>query len=112
MIAHALVDPLVAAAEQRETGARGELAGQRLVEPAPTGTEQEEGTRRRHCLHGPEDRLRAEHHSRAAAERWVVDRSVAVGGVVAQVMETEIDQAVLTRPTEQAPGKRGLQQLR
>ena len=44
VVGHPLVDPLVAAAQEREASADGELAGDRLVEAPPARAEQEQRT--------------------------------------------------------------------
>jgi len=79
VVGHPLVDPLVAAAQQRESGRAGQLGGGRLVEGPPGGRQQQQRPGRLHRLHGGEQRLGHHHHPRPAPEGGVVHGPVAVG---------------------------------
>ncbi len=97
----ALVQALVAAAQQRRAGAVGPLAHQRLVDAATSGCEQHDGAcghariraRARHRDQRALQRLGQHHHARAAAERAVVDAAVGALGVVAQGPQLHVDLA-------------------
>ena len=86
-----MVDAFVAPTDQREASAIGKLVSHRLIEPATTGTEQEQRARRLCSFHGAEQRLRLHHHAGAAAERCVVDGAMQVGGVVARVVHAQVE---------------------
>src|SRR5581483_4965702 len=102
VLAHAFVHALIAPAQQREPVAGRQRRRHGLIEPAPARTEQEERTLRIDGLHRREDRLGREHHPGAAAERRVVHRAVAVGRVIAQIMNANVEDATFPRLAEQA----------
>ena len=80
VVAHPLVDALVAAAQQREPVRARPARGPRAwSNRAPAGAEQEQRPRRLDRLDRGEHRLGHQHHAGAAAERRVVDRAVRVG---------------------------------
>src|SRR5258708_22616148 len=85
--AHAVVDALVAAADDDQPGLPGELLGQPLVQaPAPRLEEHDRaGVVEHDALDRLEHRLRLHHHARPAAERNVVDLAVAGAREVAEV---------------------------
>ena len=95
VVGDALVDAFVPAAQQGEAVTGGQLAGHRLVEPSAAGGEQQQRTRRVRRLHGREDRLRPHHHPGPTAERRVVDGAVAVVGVVARIVQPQVDHTPL-----------------
>ena len=79
-----------------------ELSGNRLVEAPAPGREQVEGSGRVNELDGPEDRLRSEHHARAATEGRVVHRAMWVGRAGAQIVNAEVDEPVAPGPADDA----------
>ena len=105
MLAHTVVDALVATAQQAEPAARSRAASSsamRLIEPTATRTQQEQRTRRLGSLDRGEHRLGAHDHAGSTAERRVVDRAMHVAGVLAQVVQPEIEQAAAACLAQQA----------
>ena len=103
VLADAVVDALVAPAQQAEpVEPAASSCGERLVEAAAAGTEQEQRARRVGGLDGGEDRLGPHQHPGAAAERAVVDGAVDVGGVLARVVGAQVEQAGGAGLAEQA----------
>jgi hypothetical protein len=78
---HALVEPLVPAAQDREVGFTRELANERLVQASARGRHREHaaaiGVER---LDRREQRLGLHHHAGTAPERRVVHGAMGVGG--------------------------------
>src|SRR5579875_479187 len=101
-VGDALVDPLVAAAQQGERPELGEAGAAALVESLAARREQVERTGRSGRLHGREDRAGGEHHAGAAAEGCVVDGSPGVGGPRPQVVHGELEQPRAPGPAEDA----------
>ncbi len=101
MFADALVDALVAAADEQQTLVARKLGDERAVEPPPLRREQHHRRlcldERLHRLDGGEQRLRLHHHPRAAAERVVIDRPMPVSRPVAQVVQHDLDQPRVAR---------------
>ena len=108
VLADAVVDALVTAAQQREPLAFGELGGDALIEPATAGTEQQQRADRVDRLDGGEDRLGLHQHAGAAAERGVVDRAVHVGGVLADVVAAKVEDTGLAGLAQQARRAEGV----
>ncbi len=106
-LAHALVDPLVAPAEQEQIAPARELAHFGLVQPVPLGRQQHPpgSSALRELPHRSEPRGRGHHHAAATAEGLVVDRAVAVEGEIPQVVHLHVQAAALAG----APEKRGLE---
>ncbi len=108
VLAHTVVDALVSSAQQAEPGVRTapaevcQFVRQLLVEALATRAEQVQRARRIGCLDGGEDRFWLHHHPRAATERRVVHRAVDVVGVLAQIVQPEVEQAVGAALAEQA----------
>src|SRR5690606_9297152 len=98
----ALVDALVAPAEEAEALEGRQLAGHGLVEAPPGGAEVEERPGRVDGLDRGEDRLGHEDHAGPAAERGVVHRPVGVGGAGAQVVDPHVQPPLAPGPAEQA----------
>ncbi len=108
MLAHPVINALVASAEQAEPLSDREFVGHRLIESASAGAEEKQWTKRLGGLHGGEDRLSFHHHSCATTERCIVDRAVDVGGVLAQVVTTEIEQSDSTWALPRSPSEQKL----
>src|ERR1700694_1434426 len=89
-----LIDALVPSADQIEVFVAGQLADQPLVEQFTLWRQQDHRPFAHSRAHRFEDRLRLQHHPRAAAIRHVVDLAVAVVRVIAQVMEAPRDEPV------------------
>src|SRR6478736_6269311 len=102
VLTHAVVDALVAPADQAEPCSGRQLVGQRLVEAPPAGAEQQQRARWLSGLDGGEDRLGPHDHPGATAEGSVVDAAVHVGRVLARVVEPEVDGAGGAGLAEQA----------
>jgi hypothetical protein len=114
-----LVDPFIPAAEEDNPPSFGrQPPGRLLGEPLPLGGEEDHPgriPRRTERLHGPEDRLRLEHHPRAAAVGDVVGDPVTSLGPVPQVVDPDAQEPFLLRAAEQAllerrsedPGEQG-----
>ena len=102
--AHPLVDPLVAPAQQARTPAPAASSAARAWSkrrPPGSSRKQRAGAAR------PPPPRRTPARATAPSRRpppngRVVDRAVAVGGVVAQVVDPHVDHAPLARPAEQA----------
>ncbi len=98
----ARVEALVAAAEQRDAVAGGELARVGVVEAPPARIERHDAALGPHALEiaavgaldGARDRVDAQQHPRAAAERRVVDLRVRERRVVAVGEEAQRQRAV------------------
>ena len=115
VLAHPVVDALVATAQQREPVAGRQLGCHRLVETAAAGAQQEQRTRQVGLLDGGEHRLGRQHHAGAAAVGGVVDRAVRVGRSASrrfqhpQVEQVAVaglaDQAVRRRSPRSSPGR-------
>ena len=99
VVEHALVDALVATAEEHQPLPGRQLAGQRLAERRPG----RRGYDDRRAV-DPErverlaERLGRHHHAGAAAERRVVDGAVPVVGPLPQVVDVQLDEALVARP--------------
>ena len=76
--------------------------GHALIEPAPTRAEQKQWTRRVSGLDRRKNGAGLHHHAGAAAKRRVVDSAMRIGGVLAQIVAAQIEQAVGTALPEQA----------
>src|SRR5690242_18383431 len=110
LVVHALVEALVAAAQERHALERGELRHDLVAELAPD--------RRQHrhpalCQDAPDGRgvdalerctddVDPDHHPRSAAVRGVVHLPVATGGVVAQVEHAQAKRARVDRVCDRA----------
>ncbi len=99
-----MVDALVPPAQQAEAVGRRQFGRQRLVEASPARAEQEQRSRRIDRLDGLEDRLGPHHHAGAAAERRIVDRSMDIGRLLADVVASQIEQARTAGLAQQALG--------
>jgi hypothetical protein len=111
--ANAFVDALVAAADKGEMWLESQLTRQRIGQPLAGGVEQDHlraGVAKR--LDGSEKRLRAHDHPRSPAVRVVVDRPMTAKAVVAQVVNAELDNPSLRRPTDDRGAQRELEELR
>ena len=97
------VDPLVAAAEQRELPLRLQFLDETLVEPSSGGAQEVERADGGDRLDGGEGRPGGEHHPGAAAKGRVVDRSVRVGCPDPEVVHGDLDGAGADRPPEDRP---------
>ena len=100
----ALVHVLVVPTENRQLGALRITTSILLGELAPARRQEHDRTRRLQRIDGLEERLRLHHHPRSAAIRHVVDAAVAVGRVLAQVVDGDLDQAGRARPPFAAAG--------
>src|SRR5579859_6593350 len=102
--AHAIVDALVSAADDDQTGLLGELFRQALVQAPAPGLEQHDGAGvvEHHALDRLEHRLGLHHHAGPATERDVVHLAVAVVREVAEVVRLELDEPALDRAPDHA----------
>src|SRR5690606_25962415 len=102
----ALVDALVAAAEQHQAIQAGQLAHPGLVQPATLGTEVDHVRRLRIRLangaKAGQQRLDHHHHAGPAAEGAVVDLAVVAFRMIARVPAMHREQAALDRPAGHA----------
>jgi hypothetical protein len=117
VLAHPVVDALVAAAEQAEParlalGGGSQFLGHRLVEPSAAGAEQVQRPGRLRGVDGGEDRLGLHHHAGAAPERRVVDAAMHIGGVLAQVVQPQVEQTGTAGLAQQALGAEVVDQVR
>src|SRR5579875_3389532 len=96
MLGDALIDALVAAADEQQPVERGVLARHRLVKPAALRRKQRHPlpgvSSRPDRFHRFKDRLRFQQHPLSAAERPVVDRAMTVMSPVSQIVDTNFDQ--------------------
>ena len=110
----ALVDPFVAAGHEDEARMGGELAHEGVVETLALGRKVDDvaggiGLRLR-GLEGGIQHVDLHHHAVPAAEGLVVDGAVAVGGVLADIVEVEVEEAGIAGALDdgdvERPGKR------
>ena len=106
---HALIDPLVAPAQQDDAGAGGEPAHSLLRERPAARREADQRPPSAAAATARIHHVRAHHHAGAAAERRVIDAAVAVGGEVADVDRIQRPHALASaRPASECaerPGK-------
>ena len=98
MLANAIVNALVVAAEDNHVVEHRERVGHRLVELLAVGRSEDHlvvVALRFQCRDASVDGLALHHHSRRAAERVVVHTAVLVGGVVAQIVQMYFHQSFL-----------------
>src|SRR5579859_5133615 len=95
--AHTVVDALVAAADDDQTGLSCELLRQSLVQPPAPRLEEHDGAGvvEHDALDSLEHRLRLHHHAGTAPERDVVYLAVAVVREVAEVVRLQLDDPAL-----------------
>ena len=96
--ARALVDALVAPADEEKGTLRGQLPDHSLVQ-SPALRREQDRSHPRHLAPDPaqraNERLGLEHHAGPTAEGDVVHLPVATGGEVAEVVDTKLDIAAL-----------------
>src|SRR6202521_2534918 len=97
-----LIDALIPSADQIEVILAGKLAHQPLVEQFTLRRQQDHRPFARARAYRFEDRLRLQHHPRAAAIGDIVDLPVAVVRVVAEVMDAQRDQPAGQSPSSDA----------
>ena len=102
VLAHPLVDALVAAAQQAEAIGARQLAGPALVETAARRAQVEQRSRRLSPLDRREHRLGHEHHAGPATEGRVVHAAVRIRGDGAEVVDPDVEHAGLLGLAEQA----------
>ena len=107
----ALVDALVAAAQQDEAGGGGVALGVGLGEGAAARGEEHARAVVGDGGQGGVDHVGAHHHAGAAAERGVVHRAVPVGGEVADVDRVERPDAGRQGPAGERAGERAREHL-
>jgi uncharacterized protein (DUF952 family) len=107
-----MIDALIAAAQQAEALERSQLFCPFLVERPASRTQQEQRPWRIDGFDRGEDRLGLHHHSGAATERSVVDRAMHIGGVVAQVVCSQIEQLASPSPAKQTLGAERVDETR
>ena len=103
MVAHALVDTLVVPAEDDDVLECREAVGLVLVVLYAVGRGVYNLVIRAlalQLLDGAEYGFGLHHHARLPAEGVVVDGAAAVEGVVAQVVDDDLDETLLLRPLE------------
>jgi len=107
----ALVDAFVVAADEDKAGERGELAGFVLGENGALGAGKEDAGAfgcagvAGDGVEGAGEGFGFEDHATASAVRGVVDDFVAVLGVVAEVVDAEVEQTLFPGPSEDAFGQ-------
>jgi len=107
---YAFVKALVVAANEQKGLLGGQPFGVLLRQPRPLRGQQNAArwlgdARPGRCfdrLHGPEDRLGLDHHSRSAAVGAIVNGSVSVGRVVPEVMQMDAKPAAFLSDLEDA----------
>ncbi len=94
----------------------GQLGDPTLIEPAPLGREHDQAPGglggRLHGLGRRDDRRGHQDHSRAAAERPIVDLLVLSLGPVADVPALDLDQPLLDRPAQDALAQETVEERR
>ena len=117
-IADALVDPLIAAADEDDAIEGREVVRHRLGERSAPGGEQENlfamamalfGKTKR--LYGAEDGFGLEHHAFAAAVGPIVDRAVAIFGEATQIEAFDGNQTPLDGSTKDAEAERAREEV-
>src|SRR5205823_13313516 len=88
----------------------GQLPDERLIEPPPARTEEEQGPGRLRRLHGTEDGARCEHHPRSPAEGRVVHRPPWIDGRRAQIVDPQIQEAGPAGASDEALAPDGLEE--
>ena len=113
---HPLVHSLVVAAEQNQAWLLCQAVDDRLVEQASLRRQQDEAAwgwlQAADCLDGAENRVRLEHHARAAAVRRVVHGVVRPFGPVSQIVQLDIDDALRRGARHDARVERATEHLR
>src|SRR5690606_21892483 len=95
--ADALVDPLVARAEDQQVRVSGQLTGGLLVEATSGGAHQHDARLGlAQALDGFEHRFALEDHAGSASEGPVIDGAMAVVGPVAQVVDVQLKDPATT----------------
>ena len=111
MIGHALVDPFVAAADQREARAAREPTRPRLVEPAAARRQQIQRPGRFRVFDRGEQRLGTHHHAGPAAEGLVVDGAMAIGRGVTRIVQPHVEQTNLRGAPDERHAQRRVEVL-
>jgi len=110
MLDDPMIDPLVPSAQEAETLTARQLGGHRLIEATTTGRQQKQRAGCGGGLYRGEDRLGTHHHPGTAAEWRIVHGAVHVGGVLAQIVTTQIEQTVVAGLAEQTLAADGVDQ--
>ena len=103
MLSDAVVHALVMAAEYDDVFEHRHGVGHRLVEGLAVGRGEDHFvvvTLRFQVAYSAVNRLNLHHHSGFAAEGVIVDLAVAVGGVVAEVMDVDFHETLVLRAFE------------
>lgn len=114
MFAYAVVNALVVAAKYDDILEHGHRVGHRLVEKLAVGRSENHLVVVAFGLKSCDaavNRLDLHHHARLAAERIVVDLAVLVGGIVAQIVDTEFHKPFLLGTFQYRATKRRLKHL-
>ena len=101
MLAHPVVDALVAAAQQAESVESGQLVRHVLVEAPPARTQQQQRTRWIVGFYGVEDRFGPQQHAWSAAERSIVHAAVRIRRVLARVVAAQLEHTSVASLAEQ-----------
>src|ERR1043166_6185825 len=113
-----LVDPFVAATDQDHLICFREPQRFGLVERPACGAENNDFNNSggavlslSNCLDRLENRFRFENHSFAAAERPVVDRAMAIGSEIPQVVDSNIDESFFASSANDSEIEGALEEL-
>ena len=111
MAAHALIDTLVAPTDQDHLALLRPLLCHPLCEGAPLRREEDDGrglaqpARSPERFHRLEQRLRLHHHPATAAKRVVIYGPMAIVGVLADVVDFDLDEPLILGPLYNAVGE-------
>ena len=112
VVGDALVDALVAPAQQREPRRGRQLGRPGLVEAPAARAEQQQRPGRSDGLDGGEHGLGGQHHPGSPAEGAVVDRPVRIGGAGPEVVDPQVEQPGPGGLADQAGRRPGRHQIR
>ncbi len=105
---HALIDTLVASAQQDRTRQHGQPSntglGQAFALRAEVDHRRRLGIGRAHGIEAGAQRIDRHHHARATAEGSVIDPAIAAGRVVARIPGFDPQQAALPGPSDHTQG--------
>ena len=114
LLGHAPPDPIVesfvSAAQEHDVLVSAQPPRLRLHEPFALRRRQDHrerrAARRLDRVERAEDRIRLQHHPRAAAVRHIVDHAMPIGREVAEVVHLHVERAARNRPPEDARRER------
>ncbi len=95
VLTHPIIDAFVAAADQGKPVTISQFVGQILVKPATSRTQEVERSRWIDSIDGVKQGLGLHHHARSPTKGRVVNASVDIGGLVARIVDPQVDDPAL-----------------